>query len=964
MNLKAAVTLMSLFVAASSLVSASAKKILDHSDFDTWKSVRNMPLSNSGEWASYLVQPQEGDGVLTLRNTRTGKEISVERGYSPRFTADSRWAIALIKPLFSQSRQAKIDKKKNFDAPQDSLAIVDLKTGTINRIPRVISYKIGKEGGDWLAYLSSDTTLISPKALKDKEAGKPLIIRHLPSGKQKTLRWVKDYAIANDGMRIAVGLRRHKTDTTATDGVGIIMLPDTAFTLIDRDKKFYGAPVFSEKGEKMAYTASDDTIKSGTKKTQLYLVDLNSEIFSAMEIPVDAGRVKAPNLQRPHASNPEAQAELNQRFNKIMKEREKQSLLLNQYSIPSFSHNGQRLIIGVGPVIAPDDTTLYDFETAALDIWRWDAPLTPPQENKMVDKLRKLSLPVVINLANDTYPQTLITNSSLTCIDIPNRWDGDWALVRDPEKEFISRQWNYAAPEELFIVNVNNGEQRQAGTAPAEMSEISPDDKFVLWFDDRQYHSYNIATGETKCISKDVPYPLWDEDQDVPFIPSPYGIAGWGKNDRNVLVYDRYDIWSLDPTGTSKPICLTAESGRKANRRFRYVKTDAEQRFIDNGQEMLLNVFDYTDKRNGLALLKYSDKPTTPAIKVVDTYKYTQLQKAKNANVYSWQRANFNTSPDIWICTSTDFAKARQVTDINPQMKDYNWGTAELVKWYSYNGKLTEGVLYTPEDFDPSKKYPMLVVFYETNSEELYRHYTMEPSWSWVNYPFYVSRGYMVFVPDVHYAAGIPGESAYNYICSGVESLCKERPWIDKEKIGIDGQSWGGYQTAFLVTRTNMFACAGSGAPVANMTSAFGGIRWESGDSRQAQYEVGQSRIGRNLWEAPELYIANSPVFHADRCNTPLLIMHNDQDGAVPWYQGIEMFMALRRLQKPVWMLQYNGEAHNIRARKNRKDITIRLQQFFDHYLKGSPEPKWMKEGIPAVRKGQEFATELIEIEK
>ncbi len=108
-------------------------------------------------------------------------------------------------------------------------------------------------------------------------------------------------------------------------------------------------------------------------------------------------------------------------------------------------------------------------------------------------------------------------------------------------------------------------------------------------------------------------------------------------------------------------------------------------------------------------------------------------------------------------------------------------------------------------------------------------------------------------------------------------------------------------------------------------------------------------------------YVANSPVFFADRVKTPLLIMHNDADGAVPWYQGIEMFMALRRLQKPVWMLQYNGEAHNIRARKNRKDITRRLQQFFDHYLKGDPMPKWMKQGVPMVRKGQEWGFELEE---
>ena len=267
-------------------------------------------------------------------------------------------------------------------------------------------------------------------------------------------------------------------------------------------------------------------------------------------------------------------------------------------------------------------------------------------------------------------------------------------------------------------------------------------------------------------------------------------------------------------------------------------------------------------------------------------------------------------------------------------------------------------MLYVPDDIDPNKKYPMLCVFYETGSEDLYRHYTMEPSWSWVNYPFYVSRGYVVFVPDIHYNSGRPGEDAYNYVCSGAEEMCRRYPWIDKERIGIDGQSWGGYQTAYLVTRTDMFACAGSGAPVANMTSAYGGIRWESGSSRQGQYEQGQSRIGGSLWDKTQQYIANSPVFYADRVHTPLLIMHNDNDGAVPWYQGIEMFMALRRLQKPVWMLQYNGEAHNIRARKNRKDITRRLQQFFDHYLKDDPMPRWMKEGVPMIRKGQEWGFE------
>lgn len=90
-----------------------------------------------------------------------------------------------------------------------------------------------------------------------------------------------------------------------------------------------------------------------------------------------------------------------------------------------------------------------------------------------------------------------------------------------------------------------------------------------------------------------------------------------------------------------------------------------------------------------------------------------------------------------------------------------------------------------------------------------------------------------------------------------------------------------------------------------------------------------------------------------------MVIMANDADGAVPWYQGIELFTGLRRLGKPSWMLNYNGEAHNLVERRNRKDIQIREQQFFDHYLKGAPMPKWMKEGVPATEKGIEWGLEV-----
>lgn len=946
-------TIITLLLAGASLGVSVAKKPLDHDAFDSWQGIQNHSISNDGVWAAYNVDPQEGDGTLFFSNLKSGKKISVERGYSPSFSADSKWAVAKIKPLFSDSRQAKIDGKKDLKAPQDSLAIINLSAGTVEKIAKIRSYRLGEKGGNWFAYQSVDTIHADNDGLADKKAGKPLIIRSFDGKWQKIVKWVDDYTFNKGGTRLAMTIAKPSTDSITTNGVGVILLPDTAFYLIDRDKKFYGAPVFDENGAKLAYIAGNDSTESGTKKLQLYMSTLDNVMATPKEFDIQIPASKGKNLRKPNATDPMLQGKMLREWEERRQSTSTDSLFINQYAQPVFSHNGKRLIIGVAPYVAPDDTTIVDFERADLDIWRWDAPYTPPQEKANLKYFQKNSYPVVINLSSGDW--LLTTNNPLANVVAPDRWDADWALVSDPSANIVSQQWDYLAPEELSVLNLNTGEKKTIGFADHENFQLSPADRFVLWYADRRFITYDLATGETTAISDAIPFPVWEEEDDHPMERQPYGVVGWAKDDEWVFVNDKYDVWALDPKGVKKPFCLTNGEGRKTGRKYRFLKTDPEQRFFERNNLLLFNVFDYSTKENGVASMKYESKAATPVLRLLEGASFSKIRKAKDADSFTWQRASFEILPNLWGVTSLNFSRALQLSDANPQAKDYSWGTAQLFKWYAYDGKPSEGVLYLPEDFSPDKEYPMLAVFYETGSEDLFWHYNMEPSWSWVNYPFYVSRGYVVFVPDIHYNIGLPGESAYNYVCSGVEAVCDLYPNIDRKRIGIDGQSWGGYQTAYLVTRTNMFACAGSGAPVANMTSAFGGIRWESGSSRQAQYEQGQSRIGANLWEAPELYIKNSPVFHADNCETPLLIMHNDADGAVPWYQGIEMFMALRRLQKPVWMLQYNGEAHNIKERRNRKDITIRLQQFFDHYLKGDPMPRWMREGISPLRKGQEM---------
>ncbi|MBR1870164.1 MAG: prolyl oligopeptidase family serine peptidase, partial [Bacteroidales bacterium] len=446
-----------------------------------------------------------------------------------------------------------------------------------------------------------------------------------------------------------------------------------------------------------------------------------------------------------------------------------------------------------------------------------------------------------------------------------------------------------------------------------------------------------------------------DEDNDSPVRPDAYGIAGWTAGDDAVLLYDRYDIWKVSTAdGTAERLTRGRESGRT----YRYMSTkDSEERAsIRPDETVFLSVFDHATKENGIASLNMARPAKTFRTLQFGGYSFAGLQKAAKADVFTYRKGNFRDPMDVWYTASFGRSDVK-CSAINPQIADYNWGTAELYRWHAYDGTPLEGLLFKPEDFDAAKQYPVMIYFYERNSETLYSHRAVAPSASTVNIPFYVSRGYVVFVPDVVYAPGIPGESAYNCIVSGAESL-KQHPWIDGAHMAIQGQSWGGYQVAYLITRTGMFAAAGAGAPVSNMTSAYGGIRWESGMSRQFQYEQTQSRIGRDLWHGLGLYLENSPVFMLPEVTTPVLIMHNDADGAVPWYQGIELFMGLRRLGKPAWLLEYNEEAHNLVERRNRKVLSIRLQQFFDHYLKGAPEPAWMKNGVPALKKDYYFGYE------
>lgn len=899
---------------------SAQKKPLDHSVYDSWQSIGATSISDKGNVLIYEINPQEGDGKLFVRNNKSKKTTEFDRGYSAKILPDESFVIFRIKPLFKDTREAKIKKKSADKMPKDTMAVFNIATGKTEKFPNIESYSIGDKSNSAFAFLTSDTTCIKKADRKKKDLGKPLLIYIFKSGKVDTLQYVDKYRFDREGRTVAFTTKKGKK----LAGVGMYDVATGKNLEYSNDYHFFSLPNISDDGTKALFLASKDTLDSGDKHCEVVQYKIGDNFPETLV----AADYKT-NL-------PEGWG-------------------VNQNSNPYYSKDGKRIFVGVAQMLAPKDTTLVPFETAGLDIWVYDTPEIPPFSNK--NRKRHETGTCLASYNNGKLIP--LTTSIYDNISTVRDGNASFVLSRDVTNHMVEQQWDMQQPIDLSLVNLDNGERTFVSSGQYSNISVSTEGKYVVWYDlkQRNWFDYDIATKQTRNLTSNINANFWDEVYDNSSNPGPYGSCGWTKGDKELMFYDRYDIWKVAADG-SKAENLTAGNGRKTNRTYRNInlkKDENARKSIAPGEEMLLSIFDNTTKENGYATLN-SSKSSAPKTLFLGGYTFDKLEKARYTNTYIYTKGNFEKNMDLRINQGLGKSEA-QITAINPQQNNYNWGTAELYHWTAYDGTKLDGIVYKPEDFDPNKKYPVMIYFYERNSQTLYRHYNPAPSRSIVCIPFYASRGYVVFVPDIVYKTGIPGESAYNCIVAGAESLTKNK-WIDKDNMAIQGQSWGGYQVSYLITRTKMFKAAGAGAPVSNMTSAYGGIRWGSGMSRQFQYEQEQSRIGRNLWDGLSLYMSNSPLFRLPNVTTPVLIMHNDADGAVPWYQGIEMFMGLRRLGKPAWLLEYNGEDHNLVQRRNTKDLTIRLQQFFDHFLKGAPEPQWMKTGIPVERKGQYFGFE------
>jgi len=968
------------------------KKALTQADWDRWRSIQGATLSNDGQWVAYTLSPQVGDGEFVVRATSGTSEYRVPVGYIGRpnntpgglraagggapaggggrgggrggggggtagpFNASSKYAFVSTQATREEVERAQRAGRgggraggaaggaagglaaEGAAANRSSLVIISLADGRQTTLADARNIRLPRENGSWMIYSPGADSAARDSASRAGAAGaggrggrgggdagaaagprrtygSAVVLRNLDTNAEERLADVLSYTFDDSAKVLAYSIASR--DSTK-DGLYLRNMATGVVKTLAAGRGNYRDFTFDRTQQQFAFTSDRDEFGKPDARTTLFLGNMKTATAVAT--------ITTAALPR--------------------------DMRLAENAGIAFTRNGTTLQFSIAP--PPEDTVPADslVGKANFDLWHYkDANLQPTQKLQ-ITRDRNRTYTAVYHIPTKKLLQ--LTTDSMPSVTLSD--DGRTGLASTSMAYNVERMWGEGG-NDVYVVDATTGTRKLIAEKISGQAQLSVDAKYVIYWHENKYRVYTLATGKTVDLTGGVKGVNFEQETwSTPNEPSPWGIAGWTKGDKSVLLYDRFDIWELDPLGVKAPVVVTDSVGRRESLTFRLVDLEADdERAVDPTKPLMMRAFSEVNKGSGFYRDRLDAKAAPEKIVFADL-NYGTPSKARNAEQYLVTKSTFVDFPNLY--TGPSLTNLSRISDANPWQNEYNWGTAELVTWTSSDGKPLQGILYKPENFDPSKKYPMVSYFYEDLSDGLH-NYIAPTGRNVINPTHYVSNGYLVFEPDIYYEIGYPGPSAMKSIVPGVQMLLG-RGYVDPKGLGLQGQSWGGYQTAYIITQSTMFNAAMAGAPVANMTSAYGGIRWGTGIARTGQYENGQSRIGASLWDAPSRYLENSPLFSLPRVTTPLFIMSNDQDDAVPWYQGIELFLGMRRLGKEAYLINYVNDVHNPASRANQKDVAMRMEQFFDAKLKGKSAPDWMTNGIPAKDKNKAIITPIM----
>jgi len=867
---------------------AAQKPVIDTGVFDNWYRVQqDLTISNNGKYVAYTISNQSA-------NTRRSLVIQSVVG---------NWKLELAgggTALFTNDSRRVIVLRSGGDLCGYNLGGSQKTEFCIADVSGFEYFRRGHE--EWLAY-------------RLKVPSKQLVLRSIQSGKEEVFVGVTDYKLSREGTGLAFKREVPVGNVTAQ-----------SLIWVDLSGKLSGIP----------------RVIGTSRRILNYCMDRTGRQLAFVEEFVING--KEMNTIRYYRAGMDTVVPLVD-HNK-MKELDSSLVVAG---VSNFSIDGERLFFNLRKW---DDSKAVQ-DCVAVDIWStMDARIQSQQLVELVGKPEHYTAVVaiksghVIRLQNEGEDFRLISNSR----------NEDWGLITSRKGDQRDEYWNELSQPKYYIEFVKTGERKEV---VVPFYKLSPSGKYLVGNDDQgNIFTFELATRTVHDITGLLPVPAGDGDNDMPALSDHRGISFWGywfEGDEAMLIYDKYDIWQVDPRGVSAPTNLTNGYGRRNNVTFRFI--DDAGSIYKQGDRLILAAFDNGNKHNGFYATVVGDKQD-PDVLTMGPYIYyvsstfisegMRPVKARNAANYVVWRCSATEAPNYFL--TKNFKKFIPLSHIYPE-RTYNWLQSELVTFPTLDGRKEQGVLYKPENFNPHIKYPVIIHYYETKSNQLNQYIPPGFSDGNINIPYFVSQGYLVFTPDIHYTKGEIGESAY-YSIVGARNYLVDWPCVDSSRMGISGHSFGGFETNYAITRCNLFAAACADAGVSDFISAYGTYELSTGKPFFSLYEQTSYRMGVQLLESPDRYIKNSPIFQVDRVTTPVLIINNKLDAVVHFNQGVEFFAALRSLGKKAWLLQYDGEAHSLSQRKNQMDLTIRINQFFDHYLKGMPAPYWMTTGTRARMKG------------
>jgi dipeptidyl aminopeptidase/acylaminoacyl peptidase len=911
---------------------AKPARPLELKDALEWKNVGRAVLSRDGKWFACGILGAPGKGEVLVRQTSGDREHRIPgASFTIAFSHDSRWVAfaTMAAPEPGRRRPAAAAPPPAAGKAGPRVVLIELASGNKVEYEGMSRFAFAGEAGNVLA-VHKPATAPPPgettPSVRKPGRGSDLVLRDLATGKELTLGNVAEFAFDKKGDWLAMLIDAHGQ---VGNGVQLRNMKTAALHQLDSARASYQGLVWSEKGEAFAVLKGVEDKKF---KDRLYSVLAFRDLGGT---PVVLAYDPAKDNSFPRG------------------------MTISPARTPSFSEDLGTVFFGIhepkradGKSVAKDDptkgkkpaaegkaATAAAGEKPDLIIWHHNDERLQAQQEKEAARDRAFNYLCAYRFKESRFLR-LADDAVRDVVVAPK---GRWALGFDDRATRRSVSLDGRHLQDVYVIDLHTGRRDLALKAVRNVMGASPDGTRFLYHTDGHFFVYDMPTRASRCVSKTAATSFIDTENDRPVDRPPTRPFGWAKDSSAVLVSDNWDVWKL-PVGEGAPVNLTGD-GKKLGLRYRFrVALDPEEKGIDLAAPLYLSVLEEWTKKSGYIRI---DPKGDRARLLWGDAEFGGLSKARDADVFVYTREATADYPDYHV-TDAGFKQARRLTTANPQQKEFLWSSgAMLVDYESSKGDRLQGALFLPANYQKGKKYPTVVYIYERLSQMKNRY--LQPRGLGFNPSLYTSNGYAVLMPDIKYRVNDPGMSAVWCVLPALEAAIATGV-VDRDRVGLQGHSWGGYQTAFLITQTQAFRAAAAGAPLTNMVSMYSSVYWNTGWANQRIFESSQGRFTSGYWDQLEAYVRNSPVFHAKNVKTPLMLLHNDKDGAVDFNQGIEYFNTLRRLNCSVVMLQYKGENHGLAKPANQKDYSVRMREFFDHHLLGKPAPAWLKDGVPHLK--------------